>query len=74
MNKKPLICLILLFVVLCITNNREYFRNYMTLPYNYINSGSDPITFYEKKLYRKPYRWPYRVFTSYPVPHMRPYV
>lgn len=33
-------------------------------------SAPKKTVFYEKTLYRKPYRYPFQYFSSYPVPHM----
>ena len=70
LNKKICICLIILFLLISL-NRIELYQNYLTFPYYNIYSGSDPIKFYYMNTYRKPYRWPYRVFSSYPIPHMK---
>ena len=35
----------------------------------YIDSGFDPINFYSRDRYRKPYRFPFTFYKSYPVQH-----
>ena len=74
MNKKVVICFILLVVLFSLNNNKDSFQNYMTIPYHYVKTGTDPLQFYVLNRYRKPYRWPYKVFTTYPTPHMKPYL
>jgi hypothetical protein len=49
---------------------KEQFQTYIQHPYNYVKTGSDPVNFYRLDRYRKPYRYPFKYFKSYPVPHM----
>lgn len=51
-------------------DNKEAFQTYIQKPYNFIKTGSDPLSFYRRDRYRKPYRYPFKFFKSYPVPHM----
>ena len=50
--------------------NREDFSEYKLPPYNYLKTGSDPLHFYRRDRYRKPYRYPFRFFSSYPSPYL----
>ena len=50
----------------------EKWQNYVLQPYGYVRSGNDPLYFYRKDRYRKPYRWPFQFYKSYPYPHMAP--
>lgn len=50
---------------------KEDWTDYMRLPFDFISTGSSPINFYRKDLYRKPYDYPYKFFSSYPVPSMQ---
>ena len=50
---------------------REDWQDYMRLPFDFISTGSNPMNFYRKDLYRKPYDYPYRFFSSYPVPSVQ---
>jgi len=71
-----LIILIILFFIynlLYLWKKKEYWQNYMDKPFNYLNTGSNPITFYRKDLYRKPYDWPYKYYQSYPLPSLQAY-
>ena len=43
----------------------------MTSPFDFIGTGSNPVNFYRKDLYREPYDYPYRFFSSYPVPSVQ---
>ncbi len=71
------VILIITMIILVITiqNNKcdlnEKLENYMRTPFNYIDTGSTPIDFYKKNLYRKPFDYPYKFFKSYPVPSMQ---
>lgn len=51
--------------------NKEHWQDYMTLPFDFIGTGSNPVNFYRKDLYREPYDYPYRFFSSYPVPSVQ---
>jgi len=51
----------------------EKWQNYMEAPFDYMETGSNPLNFYRKDQYRKPYRWPFKFYQSYPLPAMQPY-
>ena len=51
----------------------EKWANYRTPYYDYARTGNDPLMFYTKPVYRKPYRWPFTFYKSYPYPHMTYY-
>lgn len=66
--------IVLLFSAIGLTlRYKEYFHNYRLKPYNYVYTGNDPLYFYNYNRYRKPYRWPFRYYSSYPYSHLRPY-
>lgn len=70
-----LIPLIVLFLGICGLSFRyknELFQDYKLLPYGEVYSGNDPLYFYNYNRYRKPYRWPFKYYSSYPYAHMRP--
>ena len=52
---------------------KEKWQNYMDLPFDYLDTGSNPLNFYQKDKYRKPYRWPFKFYQSYPLPSMQAY-
>ena len=52
--------------------NFETWQDYSILPYKYVKSGADPLYFYAYNRYRKPYRWPFKYFSSYPYGHISP--
>lgn len=57
-----------------IKNNKEIkeeWTNYVQSPFDYVKIGSDPINFYIKPTYRKPYGYPYKFRSSYPYDHYR---
>ena len=68
--------LVLAIILLSISGGygvyNEAFQDYKLFPYGEVYSGSDPLYFYKYNRYRKPYRWPYRYYSSYPYPHMEP--
>jgi len=65
--------IILLFSYMCSKNTLERFETYSYGPFNYMDSGSDPLTFYKYPIYRNPYMYPYKFYSSYPYPHMTHY-
>ena len=71
---KHLLLIIILVVIafLCI-KNKEQFQNYVLQPYGYVKTGADPLYFYNRNRYRKPYRWPFKFYSSYPYSHMSPH-
>lgn len=50
----------------------ENWQDYSLCPFGDVYSGSDPLYFYNYDKYRKPYRWPFRYYSSYPYPHLEP--
>lgn len=50
----------------------EGWEDYRRPPYGYVSTGADPIYYYRRDRYRKPYRWPFRFSQSYPYPHLEP--
>ena len=68
-----LIFLLLLLGISCyLLTLNEPFQNYTINPYGYVSTGNNPLYFYNLDRYRKPYRWPFRFYQSYPYGHMSP--
>jgi hypothetical protein len=69
-----IIILIIIFIIFYIINlyinTQENFQTYSYGPFNYTTTGTDPLTFYKYPVYRNPYMYPYKYFSSYPYPHM----
>ena len=38
-----------------------------------MDTGADPLTFYKYPIYRNPYMYPYKFYSSYPYPYMTNY-
>ncbi len=79
-----LIILIVIIIILILVNNKsnndfndksiiEKFETYSYGPFNYMDSGADPLTFYRYPIYRNPYMYPYKFYSSYPYPYMTYY-
>jgi hypothetical protein len=51
----------------------EGFDMYQQLPFQYMYTGSQPLSYYRLDRYRLPYRYPDMFFTNYPVPYFRYY-
>jgi hypothetical protein len=51
----------------------ESFTTYSYDPFNYMDTGATPLTYYNYPAYRKPYMYPYRFYSSYPYPYMKHY-
>jgi hypothetical protein len=70
---------ILILLIICsfcylnMYNDIETFQVYSYSPFNYLTTGSDPLTFYKYPIYRNPYRYPYQFYSSYPYPYMSYY-
>ena len=67
------IIIIMAIIYLYSTNIKENFETYSYGPFNYMDSGSDPLTFYKYPIYRNPYMYPYKFYSSYPYPYMTYY-
>ena len=66
--------IILFFAVLFMNSGKkpklqENWANYKIPPYNFVETGQDPLYFYRRDRYRKPYRYPFKFYQSYPYPH-----
>jgi hypothetical protein len=68
-----IILIIIAIMYLFSTNIKENFETYSYGPFNYMDSGSDPLTFYKYPIYRNPYMYPYKFYSSYPYPYMTYY-
>jgi hypothetical protein len=64
------IIIIIAIIYLCSCNMKENFETYSYGPFNYMDTGSDPLTFYKYPIYRNPYMYPYKFYSSYPYPYM----
>ena len=61
--------LIVILIAFLVHEDKETWANYET-GFNTISTGQTPMYFYNKPLYRKPYRYPFQFFSSYPVPNL----
>ncbi len=52
---------------------QEGFDMYQQLPFKYMYTGSQPLSYYRLDRYRLPYRYPDVFYTNYPVPYFRYY-
>ena len=79
MNNSLLQTLILLIIIilgiyyLYYINVIEGYETYSYGPFNYMTTGADPLTFYKYPIYRNPYMYPYKFYSSYPYPYMTNY-
>jgi hypothetical protein len=64
------IIIIMAVIYLYSSNIKENFETYSYGPYNYMDTGSDPLTFYKYPIYKNPYMYPYKFYSSYPYPYM----
>lgn len=63
--------LMLALIVICLINKKENFAMYLRRPFNFYDTGTRPLVFYNKPIYRKPYRHPYQYLSNYPKDYMR---
>lgn len=68
-----LILIILSIIYLYKTKIIENYESYSYGPFNYMDTGADPLTFYRYPIYRNPYMYPYKFYSSYPYPYMTYY-
>lgn len=71
-----IILILLILTSLCYLNmysSIESFQTYSYMPFDYMTTGSDPLTFYQYPIYKNPYRYPYKFYSSYPYPYMTYY-
>lgn len=77
MNSYLIITILIILILGCLIylNNKkiEGFETYSYGPFNYMDSGADPLTFYKYPIYRNPYMYPYKFYSSYPYPYMTYY-
>ncbi len=72
------ITLIIILIIIAIiyllsinmTQIKESFETYSYGPFNYMDTGADPLTFYKYPIYKNPYMYPYKFYSSYPYPYM----
>jgi hypothetical protein len=67
-----LIILIIIFIAISLfkPGALENWEVYKQKPLGYVKTGSDPLAFYERPRYRKPYKYPAQFRQSYPYDHM----
>ena len=67
-----LLVILIIFAIIYLYsyNIIESFETYSYGPFNYMDTGSDPLTFYKYPIYRNPYMYPYKYYSSYPYPYM----
>ncbi len=78
MDNKILMILLVLLIITCILyltscsscKNIENFETYTYGPFNYRTTGSDPLSLYRYPVYREPFMYPYKFFSSYPTPYL----
>lgn len=65
------IIIIIIIIGIYLNKNRriENWEIYHRLPHNYVETGSKPINFYRRDIYRKPYRYPVTFTKNYPIVH-----
>jgi len=64
------------FIPLANTEFQNYSKGwdlYTQSPYYEWKTHPRKAVFYEKPLYRKPYRYPFKYISSYPIPHLAPF-
>lgn len=69
----PILAILLLSIIFVRYTFVETWQDYTLRPYNYIYSGRDPLYFYRRDRYRKPYRDGFKYYQSYPIPHHTPH-
>ena len=67
-----IIVIVIIFIFLYRRENiiQENWEIYKQKQYDYVKTGSDPLNFYVRNRYRKPYRFPYQFEKTAPFKHM----
>ena len=65
-----LIAFLIFVAFIVFSQYSEHYATYTMRPYNYIKTGTDPLFFYRRDRFRKPYNYPIQFYKSYPTPHM----
>jgi len=68
-----IIILVIYYLYKYSLKNIEGYETYSYGPFNYMDTGADPLTFYKYPIYRNPYMYPYKFYSSYPYPYMTYY-
>jgi len=72
-----IILLIIFFICLSFFYSNYYTKegwaNYERKPLDILTTGSTPLNYYRKDLYRLPYRYPFTFQKSYPLPNQSYY-
>ena len=72
---------VMLLIVYCIycrmfkstkSPTTEKWVDYKMLPYGSVREGTDPVHYYRRDRYRKPYRYGFKFAQSYPYNHYEP--
>ena len=68
----PIVVLLIsvLLIMLNISGIIENWQNYKLNPYGYIQTGRDPLYFYRRDRYRRPYEDRFLHYKSYPIQHL----
>ncbi len=61
-----------LYCLYCKFILKENWVDYKLDPYGYVKSGDDPVHYYRRDRYRKPYRNGFKFVQSYPYYHAEP--
>jgi hypothetical protein len=74
-NIVTILVIVIIFILIIYLTRKsiESFTTYSYDPYNYMDTGADPLTFYRYPIYRQPYMFPYKFYSSYPYPYMTYY-
>lgn len=70
-----IIIILIIIIIIYFYNVKliESFTTYSYGPFNYMTTGTDPLTFYKYPVYRNPYMYPYKFYSSYPYPYLTHY-
>ena len=60
----------IIFIVLCKNEAQENWEVYKQLPYGFIKTGSEPMNYYIRRRFRKPYRFPFQIIKLNPIKHL----
>lgn len=58
------------YVLVRLFQIQENWEVYKQKPLGYVKTGSEPMNYYVRKRYRKPYRYPFQIVKENPIKHL----
>ena len=77
-STQKLVMIVVLVLFFVIGLNRLFFierwQNYERQPFKRVSTGSNPLGFYQRNTFRKPYMYPQKIYENNPLPNVTYYI